>query len=251
MTNQHNKSSKDINRYTHPVELPPGQPVFRGEWDSEGVYIYQAYRDEIADWALEHQKFGGPAWNPTRMTWIKPSFAWTLYRSGYGCKPGQPRILKIKLAHADIAHLLSNCKLINTKKEATKKGKTNPGRVQWDPERDLFQTDEREGRVQPRRMPRTRAIQIGLAQILSEYYVDHIISIEDVTDLAHKVAKAHRLKGDKATHAAMEDLRTELPNEQPYLPLLPLETLRNLALLPGPAADEVAQLGRWEDGQAD
>jgi hypothetical protein len=83
-----------------------------------------------------------------------------------------------------------------------------------------------------------------LAEILSEYYVDHIISIEDVTNLAHKVAKAHRLKGDKATHAAMEDLRTELPNEQPYLPLLPLETLRNLALLPGPAADEVAQLGR-------
>jgi hypothetical protein len=249
-TNQHNKSSSCISRYTPPVELPPGQPVFRGEWDSEGVYIYQAYRDEIADWALEHQKFGGPAWNPTRMTWIKPSFAWMLYRSGYGCKPGQPRILKIKLAHADIAHLLSHCKLINTNKEATKKGKTNPevggnGRIQWDPERDLFQTDDGRGdRVQPRRMLRTRAIQIGLAEILSEYYVDHIISIEDVTNLAHKVAKAHRLNGDKATHAAMEDLRTELPNEQPYLPLLPLETLRNLALLPGPAADEVAQLGR-------
>ena len=42
------------------------------------------YNDKIADYALEHQKFGGKHFNPYRMTWIKPSFAWMLFRSGYG-----------------------------------------------------------------------------------------------------------------------------------------------------------------------
>ena len=40
-----------------------------------------------------------PVWNPTRMTWIKPSFAWVLYRSGYGRKHNQTRVLKMKLSH--------------------------------------------------------------------------------------------------------------------------------------------------------
>jgi hypothetical protein len=33
--------------------------VFKGEFDEEGVYFYQAYNNEIADWAVEHQRFGG------------------------------------------------------------------------------------------------------------------------------------------------------------------------------------------------
>ena len=69
--------------------------VFHGEWDDEGVFFYQAYNNNIADWAIEHQKFGGPEFNPRRMTWIKPSFAWVLYRSGYGHKHGQNRILHL------------------------------------------------------------------------------------------------------------------------------------------------------------
>jgi len=49
---------------------------FIGQWDDEGVFVYQAFNREIADWALMHQKFGGPNFNPTRMTWFKPSLAW-------------------------------------------------------------------------------------------------------------------------------------------------------------------------------
>ena len=58
--------------------------IFRAEFDEEGVYVYQAFRDSIADYALAHGRFGGPDFNPARMTWIKPSFAWMLYRCGYG-----------------------------------------------------------------------------------------------------------------------------------------------------------------------
>ncbi len=73
--------------------------------------FFQAYSNEIADFALANGKFGGPKWNPTRMTWIKPSFAWMLYRSGYGKKPGQERVLRVKLSHETVAKLLSQCKL--------------------------------------------------------------------------------------------------------------------------------------------
>ena len=74
--------------------------VFRAEWDEEGVYFYQAYNQLIADYALREQNFGGEGWNPDRMSWIKPSLAWMLYRSRYGYKDkNQARILKIKLSH--------------------------------------------------------------------------------------------------------------------------------------------------------
>jgi hypothetical protein len=173
--------------------LPPADdltseevPVFHGEWDGDGVYVYQAYSQAIGDWAIKHQLLGGPAWKPARMTWIKTSFAWMLYRSGYGLKPGQTQVLKINLSHETLAHLLSFCKCVDTHKDTNKKMKEEQtgrgdGRVQWDPERDLFQASGGE----PLRMLRQRSIQIGLAGGLSEYYVNHILSIEDVTELAH------------------------------------------------------------------
>ena len=58
------------------------------EYDDEGVWCYQAYNEGIADWAVEHGTLGGPLFNTTRMTWIKPSFAWMLYRCGYSAKHG-------------------------------------------------------------------------------------------------------------------------------------------------------------------
>jgi hypothetical protein len=42
--------------------------LFEGEYDEEGVYIYQAFCSEIANYAIEHQTLGGPAFNTSRMT---------------------------------------------------------------------------------------------------------------------------------------------------------------------------------------
>ena len=226
-------------KYQPPADLPDDVPVFRGEWDDEGVYFYQAYSDAIADYALEHQTFGGPAWKLARMTWIKPSFAWMLYRSGYGSKAGQTRVLKIKLSHHSVAYLLSKCKLTSdrhqiTMNKATKvKGSTEEkgivGRVQWDPERDIYQSEENE----PRRMLQTRAIQIGLSGQLSIWYVNNIISVQEVTDLAHKVGVAHKLKTAEDVQAAMKDIKDDLPDERPYFPSLSKRELQELAMLPG------------------
>eukprot|EP00435_Cladocopium_sp_Y103_P040627 s1444_g11.t1 len=193
--------------------------VFRGQWDDEGVYFYQAYNDEIAEWAVRHQQFGGPQFNPTRMTWIKPSFAWVLYRSGYARKHNQTRILRVKLSHSSAAELLNNC-------QCRTGGGGSKGRVQWDPERDLMSGD---GRA-PREMLRRRAIQIGLKGSLSEFYVKSVIAIEDVTELAHRVQAAHTAADSKT---AMSQLLPELPVERPYLPALPVPVLTRLRMLPG------------------
>mmetsp|Transcript_29751 Transcript_29751/g.83126 ORF Transcript_29751/g.83126 Transcript_29751/m.83126 type:complete len:228 (-) Transcript_29751:41-724(-) len=204
-----------------------GVQVFRGEWDDEGVYVYQAFNERIAEWAVKHQRFGGPDFLRDRMTWIKPSFAWVLYRSGYGSKHNQNRVLKVKVPHDVLAALLERC-------ACRVGGGGTKGRVQWDPERDLYSAD---GKV-PRRMIRQRAIQIGIKQELSHQYVDSTLSIQDVTPLAHAVQSAHRSKDPAAALAALS-----LPNERPYLPHCSLDTLRRLGMSPGESASNIARTG--------
>ena len=199
-----------------PADAANDVHVFKGEWDAEGVWLYQAFNDAIADWAVDHQQLGGPQFNPLRMTWVKPSFAWVLYRSGYARKHNQTRILGLKVPHAQLAELLSRCACKHG-------GGGSKGRVQWDPARDLMTSEGRE----PRRMLRERAIQIGLSRDLSERYVGSVLQIRDVTDLAHRVGDAHAAKDVKAAMAA---LLRELPYERAYLPHCEYDTLVRLGM---------------------
>jgi len=207
--------------------------VFNAEWNKEGVYFYQAFNNEIADWALKHQTLGGPAFKPIRMTWIKPSFAWALYRSGYGFKKNQERILKIKLGHDNLGQLLSKCACGHGHGGAT-------GRVQWDPERDILTT---ENGKEPRKMLRKRAIQIGFSKSLSEKYVQSILSIEDVTNLAHRIGNAHKELAKNPKSPVMQEIIPDLPEERPYVPHVEHDVLVKLALAPGAIAEEVARIG--------
>ena len=59
------------------------------------IVVYQAYKKTIADFAVQHQKFGGPDFSFNRMSWIKPNFLWMMYRSSWSAKEGQERILAI------------------------------------------------------------------------------------------------------------------------------------------------------------
>ncbi len=206
---------------------------FKGEWDDEGVFFYQAFNDEISDYAIQHGRFGGPHFNPTRMTWIKPSFAWVLYRAGYGRKHNQSRILKVKLPHAAVAALLGACACKHG-------GGGHKGRVQWDPARDLLSSEDK-GR-QPRKMRRERAIQIGLSHELSEAYVGSVISIEDVTELAHAVGEAHATKPcQEGRQDAMAELLPRLPVERPYMPQCEHEALVRLQLVAAGSAAEASE----------
>ena len=203
--------------------------VFRGEWDEEGVYFYQAYNQQIADFALREQNFGGEGWNPERMSWIKPSLGWMLYRARYGSKDkNQARILKVKLSHAVVTEILSNASLASSARASE-----NICRVQWDPERDMWasQMDKKGEHKEPRKMPHIRAIQIGISQQFSVGNL-HKLKIEDVTELAKAVGEAHSAETEEDCKSMMTALTDILPPERPYLPRLPQEKLIELKMLP-------------------
>lgn len=155
-------------------------------FDNEGIIVYQAFNPSIAEEAVRLGTFG-KGFNLERMTWIKPSFGWMLYRSGYATKHNQERILKIKLSHDGFLAILSQG--IHTSFEpglfkteidwqlALRRGEV---RYQWDPDRDL----------QLRRLER-RALQVGIRGSVVSNYVNHwILGIEDVTELAHTIKEA-------------------------------------------------------------
>ena len=67
--------------------------------------------------------------------------------------------------------------------------------------------------------------------VLSEQYVNSIMSIEDITDLALKVAKAHQEILNGNNHA-LDEIRSLLPNEREYAAITPLPNERDAVSQP-------------------
>ena len=159
----------------------------RAIYNDKTIRVYQAYSDAIADSALEHGTFVSPPFKMERMTWIKPSFLWMMYRSGWGKKDnGQKRILAIDitregfewaLEHSLLSHEAKNYK---DKEEWLKIKKATPVRIQWDPELDFH--------LQPLEH---RAIQIGLTNEAVPLYVNEWI--QNITDVSGLATEIHSL----------------------------------------------------------
>ncbi|RSZ40079.1 DUF4291 domain-containing protein [Variovorax beijingensis] len=190
---------------SHPkASLIPHQQI-RATYDASTIRVYQAFSDEIADSALAHGTFVSPPFKMERMTWIKPSFLWMMYRSGWGLKDeDQKRILAIDITREGFEWALSNSCLSHpdrfmSKEEWVKLKSNSPVRIQWDPERDVL--------LQPLEH---RAIQIGLNKDAVELYVRQWIrKITDATALAHRVHSLVLAQEISAAYA-------ELPEERPY-----------------------------------
>jgi len=155
-------------------------------FDNAGVFVYQAFNPGIVEAALARGTFG-PGFNLDRMTWIKPSLGWMLYRSGYATKHNQERILAVKLSHDGFRTILSRAvpttfdervhRSINEWREALRATEV---RVQWDPDRDL----------RLRKLER-RAIQLGISgKTVRQYVEEWIVGLEDVTPLARAIQQA-------------------------------------------------------------
>ncbi|MHB8414485.1 MAG: DUF4291 domain-containing protein [Acidiferrobacteraceae bacterium] len=159
--------------------------VVRAAYTDHTLRVYQAYRPDIARPALAAGRFV-PPFSLQRMTWIKPSFHWMMYRSGYATKPGQEFVLGIDITRAGFEWALEHAVLSGFSPAvhgSHERWQTllaaNPVRIQWDPERD--------GRLQP--VPGVRTIQIGLSGEALVHYVNQwIVRIEDVTPVAREVA---------------------------------------------------------------
>ena len=68
----------------------------RAVYTTDTIRVYQAYNKAIASEAVEKGTFGDK-FKLDRMTWIKPSFLWMMYRSGWGTKENQECILAIDI----------------------------------------------------------------------------------------------------------------------------------------------------------
>ena len=155
----------------------------RAVFDERTIRVYQAYSAEIAVPAIQSQKFV-PPFKKSRMTWIKPSFTWMMYRSGWASKPGQEYILGIDilrsgfecaLSHSCLTHF--DARFHESQESWEAEMKAASVRIQWDPERTFH--------LQP--LP-YRAIQIGLGpESVSAFVEEWITRIEDLTPLAKRV----------------------------------------------------------------
>jgi hypothetical protein len=180
----------------------PSQRAIRAHYDDECITVYQAYSKEIAEAALREQNLSAsPAYRTTgRMTWIKPSFCWMMYRSGYSYKDDrQDRILALRMKHANFEKLLRRACLAHkphTAGEAVI--------VQWDPERSP--------RIE--RLP-YRSLQVGIPPSIVPVWIDEWIeTIEDVTETA-RALKARLDADDDVTTARLVEAGL-VPNERPY-----------------------------------
>jgi len=172
------------------------------------IRVYQAYSDEIADSTLANGKFTSPPFSMTRMTWIKPSFLWMMYRSGWAKKdPGQNRILAIDVSHSGFREIISQGILSHryddsplTQDEWKKRVSDSNVVIQWDPERDLLLNKMN-----------YRTIQIGLrGEAVKRYVNEWIVDIQDMTSQVNHIYNL-------ISKNKIEEARNNLPVEDEYL----------------------------------
>ncbi|MGW0364291.1 DUF4291 domain-containing protein [Streptomyces sp. NPDC002990] len=186
---------------------PQGGPLrrIRAAHTDTTVTVYQAYAPRLGVPAARDGRFP-PAWKRERMTWIKPSFLWMMYRCGWAAKADQETVLAIEITREGFDRALREACLshyesgVHADREAWRRSLTaSCARVQWDPERDLH--------LNP--LP-YRSLQLGLSGPASRAYADEwTVSIRDVTPLAREI---HGLLRAGDTDAA----RALLPVETPY-----------------------------------
>ncbi|MBW4450148.1 MAG: DUF4291 domain-containing protein [Spirirestis rafaelensis WJT71-NPBG6] len=157
----------------------------RAKYDDTNITVYQAYSPAITEEAVKLGTFV-PPFKLSRMTWIKPSFLWMMYRSDWGRKKGQERILAMEISREGFEWALAHSclsqyepEIYESQEEWKQRKKESPVRIQWDPERTikLEKLDN-------------RTIQIGLSGEAVYRYVNHWIKvITDITDISREIER--------------------------------------------------------------
>lgn len=175
----------------------------RAVYDNETIRVYQAYNHRIADEAVKLGKFGNN-FSMSRMTWIKPSFLWMMFRCGWAEKENQERVLAIDIKRKGFDEAVRNA-VISTYREDSgisrdewqKLVKSSDVRIQWDPEKDVDGNNLD-----------YRSIQLDLrGKSVQDYVNDWIVNITDITDYV-KELNVLRRNG--------VDISDRLPDERVY-----------------------------------
>jgi hypothetical protein len=188
-------------------------------FDDETITVYQAYRSSIADASVRDQRLGGGGFSYERMSWVKPNFLWMMYRSGWGEKEGQERVLALRVRRVAFDRWLSQAVHSSFVSEVYGDAaawalavKRSTVRLQWDPDHDPY------GAPVER-----RAIQLGLrAESLRELGERALVSVEDIS--AFVAEQRARVRAH-----TIESL--EIPQEDVY-PVTDAATRARLGLSP-------------------
>jgi hypothetical protein len=171
------------------------QRQIRADFDAATIVVYQAYAPAVADAALAAGRFVAP-FSFNRMTWIKPSLLWLMHRSNWARKPGQERILAVRITRAGWEEALTRAVL--TAPEPAVHGSAAAWRaafdsaavhVQWDPERSLRGAALNH-----------YSIQVGVGRALIRTYAEQwVTAVTDLTPTVRRVAELVRTgQGAKA-----------------------------------------------------
>jgi Domain of unknown function (DUF4291) len=155
----------------------------RALYSADTITVYQAYSSQIAVPAAAAGRFV-PPFKRDRMTWIKPSFLWMMYRCGWATKPGQEHVLAVEITRAGLEWALTRAclshydrHLHDTRTDWSRRLKTSPVRVQWDPERSLHL----------QALP-YRSLQLGLSgEAVDRYAEEWTVAITDITATVHRI----------------------------------------------------------------
>lgn len=176
----------------------------RAVYSSDTIRVYQAYGNDIAEEVALKGIFG-EKFKMTRMSWIKPSFLWMMYRCGWATKQNQENVLAIDIKRSSFDYIVKNAVLSTYYPESGMSrdiwkqlvGKSDI-RCQWDPERDIFGNPLD-----------CRSIQLGLrGQALYDYVNDWIVHIEDITQYVDDL----RIKKEMGI-----DISAFIPQEKIYV----------------------------------
>ena len=167
-----------VEKYEEAVaHWPKSGKVVLAQFDENNIVVYQAFSAPIAEWAVAHQRFGGPVYSFSRMSWIKPNFLWMMYRCGWLQKDElQARVLAITIARPLFDSIVRaavpssfDSTLYSSKEDWNLALKQSQVRLQWDP--DHLPNGSKVER---------RAIQLGLRGEQLKAFSDPVC-IEDIS----------------------------------------------------------------------
>ena len=183
--------------------LTSNSKEIRAVYTDETIRVYQAYNKTIAEEAVKNGTFGAH-FSMSRMTWIKPSFLWMMYRCGWARKENQEHVLAIDIKRTGFDKAVNSAVISTfsedlgiTKEEWQKRVKESDVRVQWDPEKDIDGNNLH-----------YRSLQLGLrGKAVEEYVHDWIVKVTDITDYVNDL---------NALRINNEDISDRLPKEMVY-----------------------------------
>jgi hypothetical protein len=167
----------------------------RADYDDRTIVVYQAYAPATAANSVAAGRFVEP-FSRGRMTWIKPSFRWLMHRSNWARKPGQERVLAVRITREGWERALSEACLTTGDQDVRDASAVH---VQWDPERSAAGAALNH-----------YSIQVGIGRQLVDSLVDEwTVSLTDLTPQVHRISGL--IKAGRNAQAVRL-----LPTERPY-----------------------------------